>query len=39
MSSRVAEYITKMGWFPGQSGSQIYGYEKIASLPRVGTGV
>lgn len=45
--SLVAEYIEKRGWFPGQSGSQTYGYEGVVPLgqvlgcgtPRAGAGV
>lgn len=33
--SLVAEYIEKRGWFPGQSGSQTYGYEGGVSLRQV----
>lgn len=33
--SLVAEYIEKRGWFPGQSGSQTYGYERVVSLGQV----
>lgn len=33
--SLVAEYIEKRGWFPGQSGSQTYGYEGGVSLGQV----
>lgn len=33
--SLEAEYIEKRGWFPGQSGSQTYGYEGGVSLGQV----
>lgn len=31
----MAEYIENRGWFPGQSGSQTYGYEGMVSLGQV----
>lgn len=31
----MAEYIEKRGWFPGQSGSQTHGYERVVSLGQV----
>lgn len=33
--SLVAKYIEKRGWFPGQSGSQTYGYEGMVTLRQV----
>lgn len=33
--SLVAKYIEKRGWFPGQSGSQTYGYEGVVTLRQV----